>query len=192
MLDSAAIVDAHRAALVATAQLHLAAVLQQLLEAERVQRAEAWRPVLQELAVVAARSLAPAATAAHGRMDPNFYIKVKRISEAGQPGDSCVVQGVVCRRNVTHRRMRTLVQSPRVLLLGGSLEYQRVASKLSSFDSLREQEAEHLRLAVSRVASVAPDVVLVERSVARAAQVRLKYCLLLLSLYHYTYYTMLC
>jgi 1-phosphatidylinositol-3-phosphate 5-kinase len=49
--------------------------------------------------------------------------------------------------------MRADVAGPAVLLLSGALEYQRVANKLSSFDTLLDQEREHLRLAVARIAA---------------------------------------
>jgi 1-phosphatidylinositol-3-phosphate 5-kinase len=54
-------------------------------------------------------------------------------------GASCLVHGVVCRKNVAHRRMRANVAQPRILLLRGSLEYERTSSKLSSFDTSLDQ-----------------------------------------------------
>eukprot|EP00878_Enallax_costatus_P033894 GHUV01037475.1.p1 GENE.GHUV01037475.1~~GHUV01037475.1.p1 ORF type:complete len:790 (+),score=270.19 GHUV01037475.1:181-2550(+) len=97
-------------------------------------------------------------------------LQVKRLPDMGRPSDSRVVRGVVAKKNVAHRRMRTDLQQPCVALLSGALEYQRVANKLSSFDTLLEQEREHLRLAVARIAAAKPDLLLVERSVARSAQ----------------------
>lgn len=79
--------------------------------------------------------------------------QVKRMPDVGSPHDSCVVKGVVAKKNVAHRRMRTDIDNPAVLLLSGALEYQRVANKLSSFDTLLDQEREHLRLAVARIAA---------------------------------------
>jgi 1-phosphatidylinositol-3-phosphate 5-kinase len=79
--------------------------------------------------------------------------QVKRLPDVGAPDDSCVVKGVVAKKNVAHRRMRTDIDDPAVLLLSGALEYQRVANKLSSFDTLLDQEREHLRLAVARIAA---------------------------------------
>lgn len=64
-----------------------------------------------------------------------------------------MLHGVVAKKNVAHRRMRAAVDAPAVLLLSGALEYQRVANKLSSFDTLLDQEREHLRLAVARIAA---------------------------------------
>ena len=50
-----------------------------------------------------------------------------------------VVKGVVCKKNVDHRRMISKIEKPRLLILGGALEYQRVSNHLSSFDTLLQQ-----------------------------------------------------
>lgn len=52
---------------------------------------------------------------------------------------SMVVKGVVCKKNVAHRRMRAKIEKARLLILGGGLEYQRVSNQLSSFDTLLQQ-----------------------------------------------------
>ena len=52
---------------------------------------------------------------------------------------SVVVKGVVCKKNVAHRRMTSKVDKPRLLILGGALEYQRVTNLLSSVDTLLQQ-----------------------------------------------------
>lgn len=50
-----------------------------------------------------------------------------------------VVKGVVCKKNMAHRRMASKIDKPRLLILGGALEYQRVSNLLSSFDTLLQQ-----------------------------------------------------
>jgi 1-phosphatidylinositol-3-phosphate 5-kinase len=50
-----------------------------------------------------------------------------------------VVKGVVCKKNMAHRRMPSKIEKPRFLILGGALEYQRVSNLLSSFDTLLQQ-----------------------------------------------------
>lgn len=52
---------------------------------------------------------------------------------------SMVVKGVVCKKNVAHRRMTSKIDKPRFLVLGGALEYQRVSNQLSSVDTLLQQ-----------------------------------------------------
>ena len=67
------------------------------------------------------------------------FSQVKRLPGQDSPGDSWAVRGIACRKNVAHRRMRTHVPLPRVMLLGGALECSRSSSKLSSFDMLIDQ-----------------------------------------------------
>lgn len=50
-----------------------------------------------------------------------------------------MVKGVVCKKNVANRRMKSIIEKPRFLLLGGALEYQRVLNMLSSIDTLLQQ-----------------------------------------------------
>lgn len=50
-----------------------------------------------------------------------------------------VVKGVVCKKNVAHRRMKAKIEKARLLIIGGALEYQRVSNQFSSFDTLLQQ-----------------------------------------------------
>uniref|UniRef100_A0A8R7R0V5 Uncharacterized protein n=2 Tax=Triticum urartu TaxID=4572 RepID=A0A8R7R0V5_TRIUA len=66
--------------------------------------------------------------------------------------------------------MSTKKENPRILILGGALEYQRVSNLLSSFDTLLQQETDYLKMAVVKIKAHQPSVVLVEKSVSRYAQ----------------------
>lgn len=76
-----------------------------------------------------------------------FWFENKLILPALKPSDkvfnnfsfSTVVKGVVCKKNVAHRRMISKIEKSRLLILGGALEYQRVSNHLSSFDTLLQQ-----------------------------------------------------
>ncbi|GJZ24601.1 1-phosphatidylinositol-3-phosphate 5-kinase FAB1B-like protein [Tanacetum coccineum] len=71
--------------------------------------------------------------------------------------ESCIVmRGVVCKKNVAHRRMTSRIEKPRFLLLGGALEYQH--------------EMDHLKMVVAKIDAHQPDVLLVEKSVSQYAQ----------------------
>ncbi|KAL0380596.1 UNVERIFIED_CONTAM: 1-phosphatidylinositol-3-phosphate 5-kinase FAB1B [Sesamum angustifolium] len=104
-----------------------------------------------------------------GQMDPGGYVKVKCLA-SGRRSESMVVRGVVCKKNVAHRRMTSKIESPRLLILGGALEYQRISNALSSFDTLLQQEMDHLKMAVAKIDAHHPDILLVEKSVSRYAQ----------------------
>lgn len=62
--------------------------------------------------------------------------QVKRVAGVGVPEDSCLVGGVVARKNVAHRRMRTSMPSPRIIMLGSTLA---PSTKLSSFHTVLDQ-----------------------------------------------------
>ena len=158
-----------RQALRTAAAEHLQRVLAQVLACSSVPCVAEWVPVLADLAAAAAAAVQPAAGGAGYSMDVRDYLCVKRCPY-GSRSDSRLVCGVVCRRNVAHRRMATHIESPRLLLLAGALQYQRVEGRLSSLDTLLEQERAHLRVACARAAALRPSVVLVEKSCARYAQ----------------------
>lgn len=52
---------------------------------------------------------------------------------------STLIKGVVCTKNIKHKRMTSQYKNPRLLLLGGALEYQKVPNQLASFDTLLQQ-----------------------------------------------------
>ncbi|KAK9120756.1 hypothetical protein Syun_018373 [Stephania yunnanensis] len=66
--------------------------------------------------------------------------------------------------------MTSKIEKARLLILGGALEYQRVSNHLSSFDTLLQQEMDHLKMAVTKIDSQHPNILLVEKSVSRYAQ----------------------
>ncbi|KAF7843680.1 1-phosphatidylinositol-3-phosphate 5-kinase FAB1B [Senna tora] len=151
---------------------HFRALVAQLLEVENLPVEDnddnSWLEIITSLSWEAATLLKPD-TSQGGGMDPGGYVKVKCIA-CGKRNESVVVKGVVCKKNVAHRRMRSKIEKPRLLILGGALEYQRVTNLLSSVDTLLHQEMDHLKMAVTRLTSQRPDVLLVEKSVSRYAQ----------------------
>ncbi|KAI4377028.1 hypothetical protein MLD38_014723 [Melastoma candidum] len=152
---------------------HFRALIAQLLQVENLHVGgedgkESWLEIISSLCWEAASLLKPDMSKGGG-MDPGGYVKVKCIA-CGWRGESEVIKGVVCKKNVAHRRMPTRIDRPRFLILGGALEYQRVANHLSSFDTLLQQEMDHLKMAVAKIDAHHPHVLLVEKSVSRHAQ----------------------
>ncbi|KAJ6847495.1 1-phosphatidylinositol-3-phosphate 5-kinase FAB1B-like isoform X1 [Iris pallida] len=152
---------------------HFRALVAQLLQVENLPMGseddkESWLEIITTLSWEAATLLKPD-TSKGGRMDPGGYVKVKCIA-CGRRSESVVVRGVVCKKNVAHRRMSARIDKPRFLILGGALEYQRVTNTLSSVDTLLQQETDHLKMAVAKIDAHHPNVLLVEKSVSRFAQ----------------------
>ncbi|ESO10728.1 hypothetical protein HELRODRAFT_190147 [Helobdella robusta] len=102
-------------------------------------------------------------------MDVCSYVKIKKILSSKEIDECEIVDGVVMTKNVTHRKMRSDVTNPKILLLATSLEYQRVENKFSSLEPQILQEREFLKKSVERILQVEPDVVIVEKSVSRLA-----------------------
>ena len=58
----------------------------------------------------------------------------------GAPGDSCVIDGVACRKNLAHKRMRRRIEAPRILMIAGNLEFGRAQGRLASLDSFTKEQ----------------------------------------------------
>ncbi|KAM3221335.1 1-phosphatidylinositol-3-phosphate 5-kinase FAB1B isoform X4 [Capsicum annuum] len=165
--------EEHRKAMKNVVDGHFKFLIVQLLQAEHIPPAEednkeSWSEIVTSLSWEAATLLKPDMSQ-NGGMDPCGYVKIKCIA-SGHPRESTVVKGIVCKKNVAHRRMTSKIERPRLLILGGALEYQRVANHLSSFDTLLQQEMDHLKMAVAKIDAHHPNILLVEKSVSRFAQ----------------------
>ncbi|KAL3825062.1 hypothetical protein ACJIZ3_021091 [Penstemon smallii] len=165
--------EEHKKAMKNVVDGHFRALVAQLLQVENLSAGEesdkeSWLEIITALSWEAATLLKPDMSKG-GQMDPGGYVKVKCLA-TGCRSESMVVKGVVCKKNVAHRRMTSKIEKPRLLILGGALEYQRVSNALSSFDTLLQQEMDHLKMAVARIDAHHPDILLVEKSVSRYAQ----------------------
>ncbi|KAL3644300.1 hypothetical protein CASFOL_012232 [Castilleja foliolosa] len=162
--------EEHRKAMKIVVDGHFRSLITQLLQTENlaVTEHDGWLDIITTLSWEAASLLKPD-TSRGGGMDPGGYVKVKCIA-CGRRNESMVVKGVVCKKNVAHRRMTSKIDKARLFLLGGALEYQRVANHLSSFDTLLQQEMDHLKMAVAKISAHQPNILLVEKSVSRYAQ----------------------
>ena len=101
-------------------------------------------------------------------MDINHYVKVKKIP-GGRQSNSNLVYGVVCTKNVTHKKMETSIQNPTILLLRCAFEFQRRENTLSYFDTLQLQEEQYLKNVVAKVKAFRPSIILVQKSMSRLA-----------------------
>ncbi|XP_022715367.1 1-phosphatidylinositol-3-phosphate 5-kinase FAB1B-like isoform X2 [Durio zibethinus] len=165
--------EEHKKAMKNIVDGHFRALVAQLLQVEDLPVSdengeEGWLEIITALSWEAATLLKPDRSKGGG-MDPGGYFKVKCIA-SGHRCESMVLKGVVCKKNVAHRRMTSKMEKPRLLILGGALEYQRVSNLLSSFDTLLQQEMDHLKMAVAKIHAHKPNILLVEKAVSRFAQ----------------------
>ncbi|ESQ28102.1 hypothetical protein EUTSA_v10018002mg [Eutrema salsugineum] len=152
---------------------HFRALVAELLRGEELSpcddgSAGDWLDIVTALAWQAANFVKPD-TRAGGSMDPGNYVKIKCVA-SGNQNESILIRGIVCSKNITHKRMTSQYKNPRVLLLAGSLEYQRAAGQLASFNTLLQQENDHLKAIIAKIESLRPNVLLVEKSVSSYAQ----------------------
>ncbi|KAG4908874.1 hypothetical protein AAZX31_20G012800 [Glycine max] len=165
--------DENKEPLKSVIQGHFRALVSQLLQGEGIKvgkenDSEDWLDIVATVAWQAANFVRPD-TSKGGSMDPGDYVKVKCVA-SGSPSESTLVKGVVCTKNIKHKRMTSQYRKPRLLLLGGALEYQKVPNQLASFDTLLQQENDHLKMIISKIEALRPNVLLVEKSVASCAQ----------------------
>ncbi|KAD7116625.1 hypothetical protein E3N88_03893 [Mikania micrantha] len=148
-------------------QGHFRALVSQLLQSSYV-ATDDWLDIVTSLAWQAANFVKPD-TSRGGSMDPGDYVKIKCVA-SGSPEESMFVKGIVCSKNIKHKRMTSHYKNPRLLILGGALEYQRAHNQLASIETLLQQEIDHLKTIVSSIEARCPNVLLVEKSVSSYAQ----------------------
>ncbi|XP_028759080.1 putative 1-phosphatidylinositol-3-phosphate 5-kinase FAB1C [Neltuma alba] len=157
----------------AVIQGHYRALVSQLLQGEGIEVSKEsssndWLEIVATIAWQAANFVRPD-TSKGGSMDPGDYVKVKCIA-SGSPSESTFVKGVVCTKSIKHKRMTSQYKRPRILLLAGALEYQKAPNQLASFNTLLQQENHHMKMIISKIEALQPNVLLVEKTVASCAQ----------------------
>ncbi|KND01990.1 uncharacterized protein SPPG_02496 [Spizellomyces punctatus DAOM BR117] len=146
---------------------HMRKLLDQVLLESEIPLSSGWEDVLMKIMLKVCDNIQPEVRAGDF-IDIRHYVKIKKIP-GGVPSDSEYVCGVVCTKNVAHKKMLRTIFRPKILLLTFALEYQRVENQFLSLEPLLSQEREHLKNLVARVVALKPDVVLVEKTISRLA-----------------------
>lgn len=146
---------------------HLSTLVCQLLTQEGLSLS--WENTIMQTTNMITKLVSPDVRNEGDDMDIRKYVQIKKIP-GGQRNQTAVVNGVVCSKNVAHKKMQQTIANPKILLLKGAIDYQRVENKFSSLEPLILQEREFLKNSVAKVCSLKPDVVVVEKSVCRLAQ----------------------
>ncbi|KAI8367667.1 uncharacterized protein BYT42DRAFT_618085 [Radiomyces spectabilis] len=105
-------------------------------------------------------------------IDIRHYIKIKKIA-GGLPSDSFYVKGVVCSKNVAHKKMVKTINNPQILILLFPLEWSRGSSRgehqFQSIKPVLAQEKEYLEKLINRIVALKPNIVLSSSNVSRLA-----------------------
>lgn len=93
-------------------------------------------------------------------MDIRDYVKLKVIP-GGDMSENLFVDGVVFRKNVAHKKMmqESNKLDPKILLMSCGIDFQRMDAKLSSMDTLIEQEDKYMEILVDKIMSLKPGTV---------------------------------
>ncbi|CAK88535.1 unnamed protein product (macronuclear) [Paramecium tetraurelia] len=104
------------------------------------------------------------------------YAKVEKIP-GGTLEESCVLEGVMINKDVTHPRMRREIKNPRIILLDCTLEYKKGESmtnmemtKESDMTDALQQEINEVALMCNDILKHKPDIVITEKGVSDLAQ----------------------
>ncbi|KAJ1980613.1 Mitochondrial distribution and morphology protein 12, partial [Dimargaris verticillata] len=147
---------------------HLRRLLGQCLDRFGIESPGQWEPILAKLLLRVATEVETDVRSGD-RLDVRPYVKVKKIS-GGVPQDSQFVAGVVCTKNLAHRKMPQVIRKPRIMILAFPLEYERDVNQFLSIDVVMAQERAYLDMLVNRVLMYLPTLILVEKSVSSMAQ----------------------
>ena len=146
---------------------HIKYVIKQLCRFENLN--EEWEKLIFTYCKRANNTVFPdILSSAHDFNDIRHYVKVKRI-EGGEISECKFIDGVIFRKNVAHRKMRTDIHQPKILLLDQANEYHIMNSKFHSFDILLKQNEEYMRMIVNKIVDLGPDIVIVSNQCSRLA-----------------------
>lgn len=135
-----------------------------------------WSEQMCKLALKAVRTVATIDAQAGG--DPTRTVDLKRYARVekvpgGEIESSCVLDGVMLAKDVTHPKMRRRIENPRILLLDCPLEYKKgesqtniEISKEADWNRILEIEEEQIKLMCDRIMEFKPDLVFTEKGVS--------------------------
>lgn len=135
-----------------------------------------WMSVACEIALKAVQTVRVEDGAGRCEIDIKRYAKVEKVP-GGTIEESCVLDGVMVNKDVTHAKMRRRIEKPRILLLDCPLEYKKGESQVNleimneeDFSKILVQEEEYIRKMCDEVIKHKPDLVITEKGVSDLAQ----------------------
>lgn len=109
-------------------------------------------------------------------VDIKRYARVEKIP-GGEIESSCVLDGVMLNKDITHASMRRKITNPRIVLLDCPLEYKKGESQTNveisnedSWNRILQIEEEQVKKMCDAVLSVKPDLIITEKGVSDLAQ----------------------
>ncbi|KAJ1655555.1 T-complex protein 1 subunit gamma [Dispira simplex] len=134
-----------------------------------------WSDLMCGLALDAVRTVA-CEQGGRQEVDIKRYARVEKIP-GGEIEQSCVLDGVLLNKDVTHPKMRRRIENPRVVLLDCPLEYKKGESQTNieisreaDWNRILQIEEEQIKKMCDHILSVKPDLVFTEKGVSDLAQ----------------------
>ncbi|CAD8203659.1 unnamed protein product [Paramecium octaurelia] len=135
-----------------------------------------WGTLISDLSLQATRIVLRGGNVNKLNLEIKRYAKVEKIP-GGTLEESCVLEGVMINKDVTHPRMRREIKNPRIILLDCTLEYKKGESmtnmemtKESDMTDALQQEINEVALMCNDILKHKPDIVITEKGVSDLAQ----------------------
>ena len=146
---------------------HVKRLLHQLLEDASIPNVTSWEKALIPILLQCTDDVNPNVRLGDD-IDIRHYVKLKKIP-GGKPGDTSYVSGVVFTKNLALKSMPRSISNPRIVIVSFPIEYQRHQQHFMSLEPVIAQEKEFLRNMVNRIASLRPQLLLVQKHISGLA-----------------------
>ncbi|KAL3427464.1 1-phosphatidylinositol-3-phosphate 5-kinase FAB1 [Phlyctema vagabunda] len=146
---------------------HVRRLLNQLLQDADIPNVSSWEKALIPILLQCTDDVNPDVRRGDD-IDIRHYVKVKKIP-GGKPGDTAYVSGVVFTKNLALKSMPRSIPNPRIVIVSFPIEYQRHQHHFMSLEPVIAQEKEFLRNMVNRIASLRPQLLLVQKHISGLA-----------------------
>ncbi|KAF7783854.1 hypothetical protein Agabi119p4_19 [Agaricus bisporus var. burnettii] len=134
-----------------------------------------WSDLMCKLALQAVRTVAQE-EGSMKTVDIKRYARVEKIP-GGEIEQSCVLDGVMLNKDITHPNMRRRIKNPRIVLLDCPLEYKKGESqtnmefsKETDWERAQALEEEQVKAQCLKIIEFKPDIVFTEKGVSDLAQ----------------------
>jgi len=146
---------------------HVHRLLRQLLEDTKIPNVASWEKALMPILLQCTDDVNP--NVRHGDdIDIRHFVKTKKIP-GGKPGDTSYVSGVVFSKNLALKSMLRTIANPRIVIVSFPIEYQRHHHHFMSLEPVMAEEKEFLKNMVNRIASLRPQLLLVQKNISGLA-----------------------
>lgn len=98
-------------------------------------------------------------------MNINEYVKIKKIVYPDE-SECKYISGIVCTKNISHRKMKGNIREPKMLIISPSLEIPHCKREsLTYFQDLDENEEKFIKQSIANIIKINPNIILVEQSI---------------------------